>query len=296
MFLTRIARVSLAFGIAFALANSASAALIAYYAMDEAVNPSLGTTVVDSSGASINRNATMNTDAPGVGTGAIVGEPPANGGLYSYTFNSQATNKNFFNTPSYTAANAFFTRDIPLTYAVWLKPTATQLSNATVIGITGNGYDFQLAPAGSNWALKLQGFNAPAPGLTSIVATIPSDVWSHVAITKGDTTSGSGAVNFYVNGALVESGMIGRPSGSPSSGQVRQLYFASSGVLVDRYYQGGMDELRIYNEALDASTIAGLAAVPEPESATLVMVGIMIVCLLIVPVRGERPSHHRAPC
>ena len=278
MFLTRIAKVGLAFGFTFAIANTGSAALIAYYAMDETANPSLGTTVVDSSGASINRNATMATDAPGVGTGAIVGEPPANGGsggLYSYTFNSQATNKNFFNTPSYTAANAFFTRDIPLTYAVWLKPTATQLSNATVIGITGNGYDFQLAPAGSNWALKLQGFNSPAPGLTSTIATIPSDVWSHVAITKGDTTSGSGAVNFYVNGALVESGTIGRPSGSPSSGQVRQLYFASSGVLVDRYYQGGMDELRIYNEALGPATVATLAGVPEPSAIVLIGIGLI---------------------
>lgn len=275
MFLTKIAKVSLAFGIVIAMVNTASATLIAYYALDETTT-SIGATVADTSGASLNRNAKVETDASG--TGPLVGQPPANGGSgFSYTFDSQATNKNYFDTPSLsnTAANAFFQRDTPFTYAVWLMPTADQFANPTVIGITGNGFDFQLAPAsGTNWALKLAGFNAPTPTLTSSIATIPSDVWSHVAITKGDTSSGTGAVNFYVNGTLVESGTIGRPAGTPSSGRVLRLFFAASGIS-GGYYQGGMDELSLYNEELDATTIAGLAGVPEPTAFVLAVLGLV---------------------
>src|SRR3954468_11090245 len=174
MFLTKIAKLGLAFGIVFAIANTGSASLIAYYPMDETTT-SIGATVADLSGASPNRDAKVAAD--GTGTGPLVGQPPANrGSVFSYSFNSQATNQNYFDTPSLsnTAANAFFQRDTPFTYAVWLKPTTDQIVNPTVIGITGNGFDLQLAPAtGANWALKLAGFNSPAPTLTSTIATIP---------------------------------------------------------------------------------------------------------------------------
>jgi hypothetical protein len=171
-------------------------------------------------------------------------------------------------------------RDSAFTYALWLKPGATQMApTTTVIGTTGHGYQLQIVQSGSNWALKLANHNSPAPSLTSTIA-IPSDVWTHVAITKDPTVSGSAAVSFYVNGGLLngglqESGTIGQSSGTSSTGSngaARRMFFGASGV-IENYYQGGMDEVYVYNEVLDAATIAGLSVVPEPGSLVLISLG-----------------------
>ena len=264
---SRIATAGLVVGVVFAMATTSFGVLVVYYPLNETTNPSLtslgGEAVADASGN--NRNSTMVTDAPGVGTGAIVRVTSANEALYgtAYNFDSQETDKNYIQTPIL-GAPGFLTRDSALTYAAWIKPSDTQMAEAAVFGTNGNGYEFRLTPAGSDWALKLECINVPTSTLTSSVATIPSDEWSHVAITKDafDTDADTAAVNFYVNGLLVESGTIGRTSSSPSGGQVRLMFFGASGI--GPYYDGGLDEVRIYDEALSSAAVAAIAGLPIP--------------------------------
>jgi hypothetical protein len=268
------ARIAVAAGFLLALgtAQTGFATLLVYCPMDETTNPSVGLTVANTSG--IAANGVMLSD--NLGSGAIVGAPSVNAGLYgtAYDFASQATEKNYVDLNNGTTN--LFTRDAALTYTMWLKPTTTQLdSTNTVIGTPGNGFEFKIVSSGSNWALNLVCTNAPTSTLTSSIATIPSDAWTHVAITKDINGSGGtnlANVNFYINGVLQESGTIGRSSGTPSSGVVRRLFFAADGVVAN-YYQGGMDEVHVYNEVLDASAIANLAVVPEPSAGMLLACG-----------------------
>lgn len=262
--------------LAFAVTRTSFGALMVYCPMDETVNPSVGLTVTNASGNAA--NGVMLTDSPGVGMGAVVGVPSVNP-IYgtAYNFASAATDKNYVDINN--GSSNIFTRDTALTYAVWLKPTTAQMASpATIIGTPGNGYEFRIVSSGDNWALNLFCINAPTSTLTSSIATIPGDTWTHVAIAKDayDSVAGSANVNFYINGVLVESGTIGRSSnngGGSAAGTVRRLFLAADGV-APVYYQGGMDELHVYNELLDSTAIAALA-VPEPGALWLLSLGVV---------------------
>jgi hypothetical protein len=158
------------------------------------------------------------------------------------------------------------THDGAFTYAAWINPDSTQLANPTIIGnLNSNlrGYDLRIAlPTGgdgSAWNLKL---NEPiaTPGPTNYVttATIPSGQWTHVAVTKDINGSGGTDVSniqFYINGNLVESSTIGLTGLTDAT-----HYYIAAGRSTTQYYGGGVDEVHIYNEVLDATAIAALAA------------------------------------
>jgi hypothetical protein len=275
MFLTTIAKVSLAFGIVVALATS-SAALMGYYPLNELNNPSIATTVADASGGA--HDGIVTSDAIPPGTGAVEGIASANTGLYqtAYNFSTASTELDYVDINT---TFTFLTRDGALSYAAWIKPSATQdFQLPTFIGTPGSAFDFRIAqPAsGPGWNLRLQSGNSAAGVATT--ATIPSDVWTHVAVTKeayNATTNPSPAVNFYINGLLAESGTVGRAG----SGTSTKRLFIATGALATEYYNGGVDEVYVYNEVLDAATIAGLAGVAVPEPTAIVLVGIGLIGL-----------------
>jgi hypothetical protein len=251
-------------------------ALILNYSMDELVNPSVGTTMIDDSGSS--RNATVYSDNPSVPAqvGPTVGVPSVNAALYgtAYNFTNQGTDMSYGWTTG--AYGTLLTRDTALTYAAWVRPVATQGAGPTIIGSNGNGYSFLLSPSGQNWALQLAGYNAPNPSLVSL-ATLPSDVWTHVAVTK-DVNGSGGAdlanVVFYINGVAVETNTIGRSSGSPSSGRVGSIVIG--GNAIGGYYQGGLDEVYVYDEVLSDTAIAALSVVPEPGTIFTASAGVAL--------------------
>ena len=273
MLASRIAKVCVVACVVFAMAKTSSGALVVYYGMNETTNPSLGETVVDSSGNG--RNSTMASDAVGSPVGAVVGVASANAGLYgtAYDFTAGALNytDNFSNIPT-----GNWTRDGALTYAAWVKPNSIQsFSRPTMAGTTGGSYDFRIAPSGSDWSLQLQSGNTVTSSLIS-AATIPSDEWTHVAVTKdvnGSAGTNLASVSFYINGVLAESGTIARAG----SGTNIIRLFVGTASAATMYYEGGLDEVRIYNEVLDGATIAGLAAVPEPGSTFMAVIGLIAV-------------------
>lgn len=256
----RIASASLVAGLVFAIANAGSAALIGYYAMNETNSPSAGTSVGDSS-LSLQNGAMASDAIPAVGAAeGIASVNPFYGTAFS--FNAATTDLNYVDINPFTG----LTRDGALTYAMWIKPGASQLSEPTMIGSNGRGYDLRVAPSGSDWSVAFKNGTSVFSLITS--ATVTTGVWTHVAVTKDINGSGGSNlanVNVYINGSLVQSGTIGRAvSGNPAR------LFLGTGALATQYYNGGLDEVRVYNEVLDANTIAGLAVVPEPSAALLI--------------------------
>lgn len=241
------------------MATTSYGVLVGYYPLDELNSPSLGTSITDSSGNA--HDGIMVTDAV-PGAGAIEGVASANAALYgtAYSFSSAPTDLGYVDinpSPAFT----FLTRDGALTYAAWIKPAATQdFAKPTFIGTNGSAFDFRIAPSGSDWNLQLQSGNTPTSGLAT-AATIPSDAWTHVAVTKDVYDAGTLTANvgFYINGILAESGTVSRAG----NGSTRRLFFGT-GNAVDQYYNGGLDEVHVYNEVLDAATIAGLAGAALP--------------------------------
>ena len=270
MFLTRIAKVGLAFAIVFAMANTGSAGLIGQYHLDELNGTAVGTTVFDTS-PSLKNGITASDGVIPVGpTEGIASVNPIYGTAYSF---------DAFTNQSYVDINPVgsgLTRDSALTYAAWIKPSSTQLGFSSFIATTGKGYDFRVITDGSGgWNLRLASANSDASlAFTTSLGSIPSDVWTHVAVTKdasGTAVTDTANVIFYINGVAETPTTVLR-AGS-SSGSVARM-FVGGGALTTRYFNGGVDEAYIYNEVLSPSAISDLAAVPEPSTIVLVGIGV----------------------
>jgi hypothetical protein len=261
-----------------AKANVASATLIGYYGLNEA-DPLLGKTAVESSSG---QNGTYLSAGTGPTSIASV-----NAGLYGTAvhLNSTAGNTDYIDIPTFTG----LTQTGAFTYAAWVNPDSTQLASPTIIGnLNSNlrGYDLRIAPSGSDWSLRLTNPSGLPTSYTTI-ATIPSGVWTHVAVTKDVNDSGGIGTNtsniqFYVNGSLVESGTIGLTGATAAS-----HYYIGAGRSGTQYFGGGVDEVRIYDQVLDATAIADLAAGGVPEPTGLFLISSSIVGAVIIRRRRD---------
>lgn len=123
------------------------------------------------------------------------------------------------------------------------------------------------------WALQLNGSDVSFaygdgisfPEITSTEAVADGE-YHHIAATLSATQ-----MRIYVDGDLdqfanISSSLVASPA---NNGDIRFGRHFS----LNRQYQGLMDDVRIYNHALSASEVRGLAAVPEPSSAALLCVG-----------------------
>ena len=80
---------------------------------------------------------------------------------------------------------------------------------------------------------------------------VPDRTWSHVAVTAVN----GGDVNFYVNGSLTSTQALAGPFGSPNTSP---LYIGSRADLFTTL-NGQLDDVRLYDEVLDAEDIQFLA-------------------------------------
>jgi hypothetical protein len=139
-----------------------------------------------------------------------------------------------------------------LTLAAWVKPNGTQVSWATVIDkehLTGG-------PAGDGYTLMVNGtkvasWMANGPNFTGAytdqTVNIADGNWHFIAATQ----NGSG-IQTYVDG--VSDGSFVAMSPAPTSSQPDDLAIGAA-ILFGRYFNGAIDEVAIWDSALNAAGI-----------------------------------------
>lgn len=151
------------------------------------------------------------------------------------------------------------------TIAYWVRTTAT--------GGTGQWYagkamvDADVPGAADDWGIALvggkAGFGIGNPDTTIVSTTAVNDgAWHHIAATR---TSTSGAMKLYVDGVLQASAAIGPTAGRTAAGGIR----VGSTLFGGAYFQGAIDDLLVFNYALNATQVAAIAApLPAPWAST----------------------------
>jgi hypothetical protein len=218
-----------------------------------------GTTAVDSSGNSY--------------SATLVNSPTFVAGKLNNALNLASASSQYATLP-----NGFLSTLGDFTITAWVN-VATFSTWARIFDFgTGTTNYMFLTPqyaTGSN-AAKLR-FEIRTPSVTSqqlnSSIAITANTWNHIAITLSGNTA-----TLYVNGSLAatNSGMMLRPS---SLGSTTQNYLGRSQFSADPYFNGAIDDFRIYSRALSASEIAtfqssltapqNLAAAAGPEQAVL---------------------------
>lgn len=159
----------------------------------------------------------------------------------AYDFNGTTTHLNYGYTDGLNVGQP------GLTMAAWVKPD-TDGSSVAVINRNGP------------YLLWLNGNRTMGPGLlqgswnwTNSSDAVALNDWSHIALTYDGTTQ-----RLYVNG---------QPSGVSTS-LTGNIDTRTSGIVIGRdtssggrmYFDGAIDDARLYNRALSASEVAGLYA------------------------------------
>ena len=203
-------------------------------------------------------NVTVNiVDAPAVtvtptSSTVCVGTPvqltanETNGGSFGVTFNG--TNAYLAVAPSASLNLSTLTSN-SLTLEAWIRPT-TATQNAGIIS------KYQ-SPAGAGYFIRQSSISPftgiGAGGATEILSTPSTGLytlnnWIHVAaVFSYNSSAVNDSVKIYKDGVLVRSGVTGFVS-SPDSLRIGSDFGA-------RYFNGAMDEVRIWNSAIDEATL-----------------------------------------
>ncbi len=144
------------------------------------------------------------------------------------------------------------------TIGVWVRPRTLPASGLMSILSKDENYEFHLRPDGTvNWWWQTNN-----PGATrefSSTAKVTVGQWNHVVIRYTAAQQ-----SIYINGALAGQASL---SGTPlANSDPLQLGWDQ---LAGRYFDGDLDELRIYRGALSGSEISALAAERHPCSQAL---------------------------
>jgi len=167
--------------------------------------------------------------------------------------------------------------DDRLTMAFWMKAGTQTAASPTMVGLGDEGGNYRRFDArvmGGNLRLELQG-----TGSTTSV-NVSDGAWYFVGIVVPLATSTIGDTLYYVHnadGSLKATGNFGGTAGLITGDGEVTIGDSKHG---DRHFVGNIDDVRIYNSALDATQIAALAAIPEP--ATLGMVALFGGAILFI--------------
>lgn len=137
-------------------------------------------------------------------------------------------------------------------------------SSAAALGLTGNRVGFGVA--NENAALHSQ-------------SAINTGSFVHVVVTQNAST-GERAV--FVNGQLEAT------QASNTAINVQGLLALGANPAQGNFFAGAVDDFQVYNQALNASSVAflhanpgsALLAVPEPSSLLLLIVGVLVIAAL----------------
>ena len=186
-------------------------------------------------------------DAKGVNNGtatASVGFNEANGSVgFGSSYNGVNTHINISN-PTWLYNNSAYT------YSAWIRVDSSgALYAETRCASNSPRY---IISAGPNIGLRLDFRNdAETVEVMNITtALVPSNQWTHVAIVRSSTT----AYTFYING-IGQSLTLVNPSGATITNVQMGRWCR---ITSDNYFNGSIDEVRIYNRSLSASEVLDL--------------------------------------
>ena len=137
-----------------------------------------------------------------------------------------------------------------MTLEAWVKPSTVTKPWQTLLMKEGTGtFAYALYATGGEpltpgGPLQPNGWWGPEQNVYS--SPLPVGAWSHVAVTSDGTTARA-----YVNGVLKDSA----PVGGQLEATTGQLRIGGNAIWGGEFFQGALDEVRIYDRALSAADI-----------------------------------------
>ena len=201
-------------------ASPTPAGLVAGYGFNEGT----GTTVTDSSGSS--NTGTIQGGTTWSAAGRFGG---------ALTFNGSSGRVSVPDTASLDLTSA-------VTLEAWVNPAANQTNWRTVVQKQVDSY--LLHASNSSGALRPAAGVMVGTAVPTVVASsaIPVNTWSHLAMTYDGAQ-----LRLYVNGALISS----RDQTGPIATSTSPLWIGGNSPYGE-YFNGRIDEVRVYNRALTA--------------------------------------------
>jgi hypothetical protein len=145
----------------------------------------------------------------------------------------------------------------------WVRPASSQKFAPVISKETSNFYSYRLLAGSREVAGVPEGLLADEPFSWEDIQgeeVLPVDAWSHLALTYDGAR-----LRLYVDGSLVDEALA--PHGQASEGPL--LIGASGG---EHFFKGRIDEVRVYNRALDAGEVAADRTSPlqTPQAGPIV--------------------------
>jgi len=166
-----------------------------------------------------------------------------------------------------------------MTIEMWIKPSSTQNQWADILGVHQNnqGYVVQQDYTDLNnyyFAYNNNGTGTGWQGMW-IKTQLTSDVWQHFVVQKEGNT-----IKHFLNGTLSASGTV---SGDIFYSPIEPFYIGIGWLLTSsRYFEGSIDEVRIWDEALTADQIGDISppvvTINAPDNGGFYPVGAVPAC------------------
>lgn len=169
------------------------------------------------------------------------------------------------------------TGDSSFTIAAFINTSAVNFRNGIIgWGSSANGQfngfrtarsDDVLIPGGDGLVHYSWGSDAGMDALSP--ATIANGAWHHVAVTYDSVTS---LKQLYLDGAALGSPVTVASALAVTAGNFRLGTIHHD--FGDEYFNGLLDSVRVYDNALSVGDIHTLASVPEPSTCLLAAIGV----------------------
>ena len=160
---------------------------------------------------------------------------------------------------SFNGSNAALTRanvqgintgNTPHTVAAWVKVNALPSNRAWIMLLGPEGAGSHHWLIGSNAVAQLGVWNGP-----QAIPTLPVGVWKHIAITFDGSE-----LKAYIDGTLIS-------TQAASFNLTGTALTVAQSHVAENYFNGEVDEFRIYNSALTAAEVSTLAGASPPSLA-----------------------------
>ena len=192
-------------------------------------------------------SGTKAIDAWGAYHGTLQAAATRIAGKYNHSLKLNGTNTSYVALPS----DITSTLD-SFTVAAWIRTDAkANWVRVFDFGKGTNHYMFLSIQAGSANVIRNAIKNGGNEQNISVNYNLPLNAWVHFAITQSGNTC-----NLYINDSLVKTGSVTiKPYQLGSTGF---NYLGKSQFAGDGYFNGAVDDFKIYNRALSVSEIAGI--------------------------------------